>query len=96
MYLLVVILKAINEIALMAMIGQGALFLLAGAKRDSNIVYFILKSMTMPVTKFARLITPRVILDQHICWVALFIVLLAEVLLIVAKIHFQLQAASGS
>ncbi len=96
MYLLVITLKAINEIALMAMIGQGALFLLAGSKRDSNIVYFILKSMTMPVMKFARLITPRIILDQHICWVALFIVLLAEALLIVAKIYYQLQAASSS
>ena len=96
MYLLVVILKAINEIALMAMIGQGALYLLAGSKRDNNIVYFILKSMTMPVSKFARLITPRIILDQHLCWVALFILLLAEVLLISAKIYYQLQITKGS
>lgn len=96
MYVLVVILKAINEIALMALIGQGALFALAGAKRDSNFVYFILKSMTMPVMKFARLITPRVIIDQHIGWVALFLLLLAEVLLIVAKISLHLEAPGAA
>jgi len=95
MYQLVIILKSINEIALMALIGQGALYLLAGAKREGNVVYFILKTMTMPVFKFARWITPRVILDQHLGWVALFIVLLAEVLLISAKITLHVQAASG-
>ena len=96
MYQLVVIFKAINEIALMALIGQGTLYLLAGAKRDGNFVYFILKSMTMPVMKLARLITPRVVLDQHIGWVALFILLLAELLLIAAKITLHLQAAGGA
>ena len=93
MYVLVVILKAVNEVALMALISQGALFVLAGAKRDNNFVYFILKTMTMPVMKFARLITPRVILDQHIGWVALFLLLLAEALLIIAKITLHLEAA---
>ena len=95
MYQLLIIFKAINEIALMALISQGALYLLARNKRDANLIYFILKSMTMPVMKFARLITPRVALDRHIGWVALFILLLAEVLLIGAKITLHLQAAGG-
>ncbi len=95
MYQLVIILKTINEIALMALIGQGALYLLAGAKRDGNVVYFILKSMTMPVMKFSRMITPRIIIDQHIGFVALLILLLAEALLIAAKIYFHLQATGG-
>lgn len=95
MYQLVVILKALNEIALMALISQGALYLLAGNKRDGNFIYFVLKSMTMPVMKFARLITPRIILDQHIGWVALFILLLAEALLIAAKITLHLQATGS-
>ncbi len=95
MFQLVIILKAVNEIALMALISQGALYLLAGNKRDGNFIYFILKTMTLPVMKFARLITPRIILDPHIGWVALFILLLAEVLLIVAKVTLHLQAAGG-
>ena len=95
MYVFVIMLKAINEVALIALISQGALYILAGAKRDSNFVYFILKTMTMPAMKFARLITPRIILDQHICWVTLFILLLAEALLIAAKISLHLQAAAA-
>jgi hypothetical protein len=96
MYQLVIILKAMNEVALMALISQGALYLLAGAKRDSNFIYFILKTITMPVMKLARLITPRIVLDRHIGWVALFILLVAEVVLIGAKITLHLQAASGA
>ena len=96
MYVLVLILKAMNEIALVALLSQGVLFILAGAKRDNNFVYFILKTLTMPAMKFARLITPRVIIDQHIGWVALFLLLLAEVLLIVAKISLHLEAAGAA
>ena len=96
MYVLVLILKAMNEIALVALLSQGVLFVLAGAKRDNNFVYFILKTLTMPAMKFARLITPRVIIDQHIGWVALFLLLLAEVLLIVAKISLHLEAAGAA
>jgi hypothetical protein len=96
MYVLVLMLKAVNEVALVALISQGALFILAGSKRDGNFVYFILKSITMPVMKFARLITPRVVLDQHIGWVALFLLLVAEVLLILAKISLHLEAAGAA
>lgn len=91
----VIILKAMNEIALMALIGQGALYLLAGAKRDSNIVYFILKSITSPVMKLARAIAPKIIIDQHIGFVALFILLLVEASLIAAKIYLHVQATGG-
>lgn len=95
MYQLVVILKAINEIALLGLLGQGILFLFAGAKRDSNPIYFIFKTVTSPVMKLARLITPRFVLDQHIGFVALFILLVAEVLLIAAKVHYYLEASGA-
>jgi len=93
MYQLVIILKALNEIALLALLGQGVMYLFAGAKRDSNPIYFLFKTLTAPVMKFTRLITPRIIIDQHIGFVALFILLVAEVLLILAKVHFYLQAS---
>jgi uncharacterized protein YggT (Ycf19 family) len=92
MYQLVIILKAINEIALLSLLGQGILFLFAGAKRDSNPVYFLFKTLTSPVMKFARLVTPRFVLDQHIGFVALFLLLVAEALLIAAKIYLYLEA----
>lgn len=89
---LVVILKAINEVALMALLGQAALYVLAGAKRDSNPVYGILKAITSPVMKLTRFITPRVVLDRHIGFVALFVVLVVEAALIVAKVYLVLGA----
>ena len=95
MYQLVVILKAINEIALLALLGQGILFLFAGAKRDSNPIYFVFKTITSPIMKFARLITPRIVIDQHIGFVALFLLLAAEALLIAAKIYLYLEAGGA-
>ena len=89
---LVIIAKAINEVALMALLGQGALYVLAGAKRDTNPVYAILKAITSPVMKLTRAITPRLVLDQHIGFVALFVVLVFEALLIVAKVYLVLAA----
>ena len=91
---LVIILKAVNEVALMALLGQGALYILAGARRDPNPIYAILKAVTSPVMKLARFITPRFVLDQHIGFVALFLVLVVEALLIAAKIYLVVGAAS--
>lgn len=95
MYQLVVILKAMNEIALLSLIAQGILYLFAGARRDSNPVYFIFKTITSPVFKFARAITPRIVLDQHIGFVALLLLIVFEVLLIAAKIHLVFQASGA-
>lgn len=95
MYQLVVILKAINEIALLSLIAQGILFLFAGARRDTNPIYLLFKTLTLPVMKFARLITPRIVIDQHIGFVALFLLLALEAALIAAKIYLYLQAGGA-
>jgi len=92
MFELVVILKGLNEVALMALLGQAALFVLAGSRRDNNIVYSMLKTVTAPVMKVARVIAPRFVIDQHIGFFALFLLLLIEVLLIVLKIRLYLAA----
>lgn len=89
---LVIILKAVNEVALMALLGQGALYILAGARRDTNPVYAILKAVTSPVMKLARLVTPRIVLDRHIGFVALFLVLVVEAALIAAKVYLVVVA----
>jgi uncharacterized protein YggT (Ycf19 family) len=90
---LIVILKAVNEVALMALLGQGALYVLAGARRETNPIYGILKAVTAPVMKLTRAITPRVVLDRHIGFVALFLVLVVEAVLIVAKVYVVVVAA---
>ena len=82
----VIILKALAEVALFAFVGQGILYLFAGAKREQNFVYTTFKMLTSPVTKFTRLVSPRFIVDQHIAFVALFLLLVVWLGLTVAKI----------
>jgi len=59
-------LKMVCEIALMALVGQAVLYVLAGAKRDGNFFYQLLKILTRPFIAAARFITPRQVLDAHV------------------------------
>jgi hypothetical protein len=96
MYEIIVILKALTEVAGVAMIGQGVLWVLAGSKRDQNLVYGIFKTLTAPVMKATRAITPRVILDQHIGFVAFFLLLVLWFGLTVMKIKIVLESAPAA
>ena len=87
---LVIILKALAEVALFAFVGQGILYLFAGAKRETNFVYTTFKMLTSPVTKIVRLITPRFIIDQHITFLAFFLLLVLWVVLTISKINLVL------
>jgi hypothetical protein len=92
MFQLVVMLKAINEVALMAFLGQGALFVLAGERRHTNVVYTLLKTVTAPIFKATRFVAPRFVVDAHIGFLAFFFLLVIEALLIVLKIWLYLSA----
>ena len=70
MLLLVSSVKLVAEIAIMALLGQGLLAILAGRKRDSNFFYQVFQVMTGPFLKGTRLITPRIVLDRHVPLVA--------------------------
>ena len=83
---LVIILKALAEVALFAFVGQGILYLFAGASRDRNFVYTTFKMLTSPVTKVTRFIAPRFVVDQHIGFLAFFLLMVVWVGLTVAKI----------
>ncbi|MBS0338153.1 MAG: hypothetical protein JSS40_15340 [Proteobacteria bacterium] len=94
-YQLVVILKGVNEVALMALLGQGALFILAGARREQNFVYSLLKTVTAPIMKATRFVAPRFIVDAHIGFLALFFLLVIEAMLIVLKVRLYFAAVAG-
>ena len=83
---LVIILKALAEVALFSFLAQGILYWFAGAKRETNFVYTTFKMLTSPVTKFTRFVMPRVILDQHISVLAFFLLMFVWLLLTIAKI----------
>jgi hypothetical protein len=93
MYEIIVILKALTEIAGVAMLGQGVLWVIAGSKREQNAVYGLFKTLTSPVMKVTRWITPRVILDQHLGLVAFFLLLVLWVGLTAMKIKIVLDNA---
>jgi hypothetical protein len=72
--LLVVMVKALAELAFMFLLGRGMLYVLAGSKREGNIFYQILRIVTDPVFRAARWISPRFVLDAHIPFVAVALV----------------------
>jgi hypothetical protein len=69
----ITILKALIEIAGLSLLGQGILYALAGPGRDSNLFYRALRTITRPVVRATRLITPRLVHDSHLGYVAFFL-----------------------
>lgn len=70
MLLLVSSIKLVAEIALLSLVGQWVLGLLAGSRRDSNFFYQLLAVVTRPFVRGARWLAPRVVIDRHIPLVA--------------------------
>ena len=92
MLLLAVVLKGLAEMVLLVMLGQGILFVLAGAARETNLVYRMFATVTRPLMRATRFITPRFIVDQHIWMVALFLVILIWIGALALKVHLVLQS----
>lgn len=78
-------LRAIVEVALLALLGQGVLALLAGARRATNPVYRLFQIITQPVMKGVRFLTPKAILDKHLPFVAFFLLFWIWILLAYVK-----------
>ena len=88
MLLVAIIFKALVEMALLVMVGQGVLFIFAGANRHQNLVYRIFATVTQPLMKATRFITPRFIVDQHIGRVAFFLLVVLWFVALALKVHF--------
>jgi hypothetical protein len=84
---LVTIAKALVEIAALFVVGQGILYVLAGEKREGNFFYQLLRVTTRPVYGIVRLLTPKVIVDRHVPWVALMVLFWLWLALTFAKIQ---------
>jgi hypothetical protein len=91
--LLVVILKALAELAFMFLLGRALLYILAGGKRQGNIFYQVFCILTDPLLRAARWVTPRFIVDAHIPFVA--VVLLLWIWLALAFWALPAMCASG-
>ena len=60
-------------IALLALVGQGILYVLAGARRDTNFFYKLLQVVSKPFTLPVRKITPRQVGDSQVPVVTFFL-----------------------
>jgi hypothetical protein len=81
----VVTLRILVEICLFSLVGQGVLAVLPGVDRAHNVFYLVLKTLASPAWRFARWMSPRFVVDQHIGFVALFILGVLWIGLAVAK-----------
>lgn len=62
--------KMLAEIALLALLGQWALGLLIGVRKEQNVFYQLLRIISRPFVSAARWITPKIVLDRHLPLVA--------------------------
>lgn len=79
-------------IALLALLGQGALFVLAGAKRERNIFYQLLQIVSKPFTLVVRKLTPQKVADRHVPIVTFFLLLVLYAVVTFEKIGLCVEA----
>jgi hypothetical protein len=91
MLLFVSAVKLLAEIALLAMLGQWLLGLLAGARRQTNFFYRTLQVVTTPVLAGVRMITPRIVIDRHVPLVAFLLLGFGWLVVTIYKIRLCLQ-----
>jgi cytochrome b561 len=78
-------------IPLLALLGQGLLFVLAGPHRQSNFFYRLLQLLGKPFTAVVRRLTPAKVADRHVPLVTFFLVLIGYVVVSFEKIDHCLR-----
>lgn len=96
MLLAVVIAKSLIELSLMFIVGRFILGLLAGAKRETNMFWQLLDVAAKPTLWLTRRISPKLILDRHIPLAAASWLIVAWMLVVMAKIDLCLQSGASS
>ena len=79
------VVRALVEVALLALLGQGVVALLAGARRATNPIYQLFSVVTRPAIRVVRFVTPKPILDRHVPFVAFFLLFWLWIFLAWAK-----------
>lgn len=64
-------------IPLLALLGQGLLYVLAGQRRHGNFFYQLLALLSKPFTFVVRKLTPAQVADEHVPIVTFFLLLIA-------------------
>lgn len=91
MLLMISVLKLVIEIALLALLGQWILGLLAGQRKQKNVFYQVLEIIGRPFVHLTRWFTPRFVLERHLPLVAFLILGFAWLAVTSAKISHCLK-----
>jgi len=92
MLTLLTLLQLTLYIPLLALIGQGILYVLAGPRRQSNFFYQLLQLLAKPFTFVVRKITPRQVGDHQVPIVTFFLVVILYLVVTFERINACLQA----
>jgi len=87
MLVLLNLLQLVLYIALLALLGQGVLYVLAGARRDGNVFYRLLRAVPAPFTSLVRRLTPSRVDDRHVPVLTFALLLVAYVAVTAEKIQ---------
>lgn len=74
-------------IPLLALVGQGALYVLAGPGREANVFYRLLQLVAKPFTAVVRRITPARVSARHVPVVTFFLLLIVYAVVTLEKIE---------
>lgn len=80
------LLQLLLYIPLLALLGQGVLYVLAGVRRETNVFYQLLRLLSKPFTFVMRKIAPPVVADQHVPLATFLLLLVAYVFVTFARI----------
>lgn len=78
-------------IPLLALLGQGLLFVLAGQRRDTNFFYQLLKLLSKPFTSVVRRLTPAKVADHHVPLVTFLLLTVIYVVVTLERISLCLR-----
>lgn len=71
--IIISLIRALTEVALLSLLGQGVLAILAGSGRAANPIYQLFQIVVGPVIKAIRFVLPRIIIDKHLPFVTFFL-----------------------
>ena len=66
-------LQLLLYVPLLALLGQGVLYVLAGARREGNFFYQLLALISKPFNAVVRRVTPPKVADRHVPVVTFFL-----------------------
>jgi hypothetical protein len=80
------LLQLVLYVPLLALLGQGLLFVLAGAKRCDNFFYQLLQLISKPFTSVVRKLTPRQVGDHQVPFATFLLLLVVYALVTFERI----------